>query len=59
MLLFNDFSDILPDKILIKDLQDKNTTAQGYKAVLNIEKIIKTSFVEMNKLQNAHRSSTV
>lgn len=58
IVLFNTFSDLLPDKILISDLESKNTKAKGYNAVRNLEKLLNKDFVSISKLQRAHKSST-
>ena len=47
IVLFNDFSDLLPDKILISDLDNKN--AKGYKAVKNIENLMNKDFKDIAK----------
>lgn len=39
--------DILPDKILVADLKNDNTKANGYGAVRNFEKIAKVNLVEL------------
>ena len=57
ILLFNDFSDLLPDKILISDLEAKNQKAQGYKAVKNLEKLLKKNFVDIAKLGILQKTS--
>lgn len=57
VVLFNTFSDLLPDKILISDLENKNTKAKGYNAVKNLEKLLSKDFVSISKMQRAHKSS--
>ncbi|MBP7927621.1 AAA family ATPase [Patescibacteria group bacterium] len=57
IILFNTFSDLLPDKILISDLENKNAKAKGYNAVRNLEKLLSKDFVSISKLQIAHKSS--
>jgi len=59
IILFNEFSDLLPDKILIEDLENKNTSAKGYNAVKNLEKILKKDFVEMSELTPTQKRSVV
>jgi predicted ATP-dependent endonuclease of OLD family len=54
ILFFDDFCDILPAKILIKDLTSKNKI-KGYQAVKNIESILKTNFVDIDKLTDKKR----
>jgi predicted ATPase len=58
IILFNTFSDLLPDKILISDLEKKNTKAEGYNAVKNLEGLLDKDFVSISKLQRTHKSST-
>lgn len=40
IVFFDDFCDLLPDRIYISALNDKTTTTKGYKAVKNLEKIL-------------------
>ncbi|MFA5831283.1 MAG: AAA family ATPase [Candidatus Paceibacterota bacterium] len=58
VLLFNDFSDLLPDKILISDLKDKKEGVEGYKAVKNLETLLSTTFVEIAGSSNAHKHAS-
>jgi predicted ATP-dependent endonuclease of OLD family len=59
IVLFSDFSDLLPDKILISDLEEKNKEAKGYGAVLKLEKIMNNkTFVEISNLNNAQKKAT-
>ncbi len=51
IIFFDDFCDLLPDKINIDDIVNKNTTAKGYNAVKNIEKILDTDFTDLTKLE--------
>lgn len=44
IIFFDDFCDLLPDKILLSVLKDKTTDTKGYRAVKNLEKILKTDF---------------
>lgn len=57
IILFNTFSDLLPDKILISDLESKNKNAKGYNAVRNLEKLLNKEFVDISKLSQSHKSS--
>jgi predicted ATP-dependent endonuclease of OLD family len=57
IILFNDFSDLLPDRILIADLENKNQKAQGYKAVRNLEKLLKKDLVSIAKLTPLQKTS--
>lgn len=58
ILLFNDFSDLLPDKILISDLESNNTEVKWYNAVRNLEKLLTKNFVNISKLNNSQKNST-
>ena len=40
VVFFDDFCDLLPDKIYISALKEKVTTTKGYEAVKNLEKIL-------------------
>lgn len=42
IIFFNDFTTLLPDKILLTDL--KNKAADGHKAVMNLEGLLNTTF---------------
>ena len=57
IILFNDFSDLLPDKILISDLKKNNEKAVGYKAVRNFEGLLSKTFVAISESNNAHKNS--
>lgn len=59
IILFNDFSDLLPDKILVSDLESKNEKAQGYQAVRNLETLLSKNLVEISKLSTAHKNSII
>jgi predicted ATP-dependent endonuclease of OLD family len=56
VILFNDFSTLLPDKILIDDIEKE--TVKGQKAVKNLEKLLKVSFSEIAKKQIPQKNST-
>lgn len=58
MTLFDE-SDILPDKILISDLINKNTGAKGYSAVKNIEKLMSKDFISLSNLSRGQKKSKV
>ena len=59
IIFFSDFSDLLPDKILISDLETENEEAKGYEAVKKLEKIMNNkTFVEIANLNNAHKKAT-
>jgi hypothetical protein len=55
IIFFDDFCDLLPDKIFISDLEDEVTTANGYTAVMNLQKILNTSFIDKDKEKDAVR----
>lgn len=48
-VFFDDFCDLLPDKVLISDLVSKNKTIQGYQAVKNMETILNANFEDLDK----------
>lgn len=56
ILLFNDFSTLLPDKILISDLE--NPSIQGQKAVKNLEVLLKYKFAEIAEKNIPQKQST-
>lgn len=45
IVFFDDFCDLLPNKIFISDLKAKNKDTEGYRAVRNLEQILETNFV--------------
>lgn len=45
VVYFDDFCDLLPDKIFISALKNNQKDTLGYKAVRNLENILKTNFV--------------
>lgn len=45
IVFFDDFCDLLPDKIHIAALKDKKTDTKGYRAVKNLEKILGADFI--------------
>ncbi len=53
MVLFDDFCDLLPDKILVSELD--NSAVKGSKAVKNLETILKTSFLAKDGEQDRIR----
>lgn len=60
IILFNDFSDLLPDKILVSDLQNKKQGVKGYNAVKNLEAIMATDFVSIaNSSTVAKKNSSI
>lgn len=56
VIFFDDFCDLLPDKILINDLTAKNKKAKGYQAGKNIETILKVNFTDLDKLGDSQRN---
>lgn len=56
IILFSTDS-LLPDKITIADLENKNTKAKGYNAVRNLEILLNKDFVSISKLPVVHKSS--
>lgn len=59
IMLFNDFADLLPDSILVSDLENKNSKAKGYNAVLNFETLIKQNFISLSKKSPSQKKSSV
>lgn len=59
IILFNDFADLLPDSILISDLENKNSNAKGYNAVLNFETLINQNFISLSKKIPSQKKSSV
>ncbi|MDD4287437.1 MAG: AAA family ATPase [Candidatus Peribacteraceae bacterium] len=53
VIFFDDFCDLLPDKILISDLKNKKTDARGYNAVKNIETLLKVDLTSLDSLSDA------
>lgn len=46
IVFFDDFCDLLPDKIFISALKNEENEVEGYRAVKNLEQILGTNFVE-------------
>ena len=46
IVFFDDFCDLLPNKIFVSALKEKKTDIEGYRAVRNLEQILKTDFVK-------------
>jgi len=57
IVFFDDFCDLLPDKILVSDLKEKKTEVEGYKAVKNLEKILDVDFVAKDAEEDAVRKT--
>lgn len=56
IILFNDFTTILPDKILLSELD--NPKAEGVTAVNNLEQILNTSFSKIAQKPTPQKNST-
>ncbi len=46
IVFFDDFCDLLPDKIFLSALKEKKTETKGYRAVKSLEKILNTDFLK-------------
>jgi predicted ATP-dependent endonuclease of OLD family len=57
IIFFDDFCDILPDKISIKDLKTSNSKVKGYQAVKNIETILNTDFSKFDDYKDGKRET--
>jgi predicted ATP-dependent endonuclease of OLD family len=57
IILFDDWKDLLPDKILITSLQAKDTSINGYEPVKNIETILGASLTKLATLDDGVRES--
>lgn len=57
IIFFDDFCDLLPDKILISDLKNKKADAKGYNAVKNIETVLGTDLTSLDTLPDAASAS--
>jgi len=55
IIFFDDFCDLLPDKILINDLVTKKATVKGFQAVKNIETILETDFTKLDTITDGKR----
>ncbi|MES2764569.1 MAG: AAA family ATPase [Bacteroidota bacterium] len=58
IIFFDDFCDLLPDKILISDLKAENKSIKGYQAVKNIETILGADFTKLDELPDSRRETT-
>lgn len=56
IILYNDFSTLLPDKILLTEIKQKS--AEGYKAVNNLENLLKTDFSKIASKKTPQKNST-
>ncbi|MEZ6209382.1 MAG: AAA family ATPase [Candidatus Paceibacterota bacterium] len=57
IILFNDFCDLLPDRITLADLKAKKEDVKGYRAVKNLEKILGVNFVELYGKEDLEREA--
>ncbi len=57
IIFFDDFCDLLPNKILISALVNEQEDAKGYNAVKNVEKLLDTDFTKYDTLSDALRAS--
>jgi len=57
IVFFDDFCDLLPNKIFISALKGKKKDTEGYQAVRNLEQILKTDFVKKDDEGDAVRST--
>ena len=57
ILLFNDFCDLLPDRISLSSLKNKEEGVEGYSAVKNVEKLLGIEFVSMYDQADLERGS--
>ena len=55
IVFFEDFCDLLPNRISISDLEGNKTDVTGYRAVRSLEKILNTNFVKKNKESDSVR----
>lgn len=56
ILLFDDFTSLLPDKILLSNIENKK--GDGYEAVENLEKLLNTSFKTISSKNPPQKIST-
>ena len=55
IVFFDDFCDLLPDKISVSNLNDEDSSVPGYQAVRNLENILKTDFAKKDKEADSTR----
>lgn len=58
IIFFDDFCDLLPDRILLSDIKIGNKDAKGFQAVKNIETILGTDFSKLDDLSDGRRETT-
>jgi predicted ATP-dependent endonuclease of OLD family len=56
IILFNSFTTILPDRILLEDINKDGT--EGIQAVKNIEKLLRTNFESISKKSTPQKNAT-
>lgn len=49
IVFFDDFCDLLPNKIFVSALKEQKTDTEGYRAVRNLEQILGTDFVKKDE----------
>lgn len=57
IMFFDDFCDLLPDQISIADIIANNPKTLGIQAVKNIQEILKTDFVRLDKITDSKRET--
>lgn len=57
IIFFDDFCDLLPERILISELKDEKGKAKGYRAVKNIEAILNIDLTDLDSMKDAPRTS--
>ena len=58
IIFFDDFCDLLPERILISEIKAKNKDAKGYQAVKNVETILGADFTKLDDLPDGRRETT-
>lgn len=58
IIFFDDFCDLLPEKILVSDVVNDNENAKGLHAVKNIETILNADFSTLDNLPDGRRETT-
>ncbi|CAG5067281.1 hypothetical protein DYBT9623_00001 [Dyadobacter sp. CECT 9623] len=57
-LFFDDFCDILPNKILLSEFKSGGSSTKGYQAVKNVETILGADFIKLDSLSDGRRETT-
>ncbi len=55
IVFFDDFCDLLPNKIFVSALKEEKTDTEGYRAVRNLEQILDTDFVKKDEENDSVR----